>query len=195
MCRLGNCGLEMANNLPKFSVSKVGNIPTLGNGEPKSRSGGEGSRISWDRIGQEQTRTSKMWGSIGVRDRARIHELWELGRVFLATGVLTPWESGILSLTQENVHRDRNNSKKFMNRELWTRGIVSLITSCILSRNARPPPWPLGDLQTDKKLAQMCHGEHHPWFPCPWYTFLYLFNIYIFSNNVFWPRQYSKFCK
>lgn len=43
----------MASNLPKVTVSKLGKIPTLGNREPKD--GSEGSRITLDRIDQEQT--------------------------------------------------------------------------------------------------------------------------------------------
>lgn len=31
-----------------------------------------------------------MWEGIRVRDKARIHELWELGKVFLVIGALTP---------------------------------------------------------------------------------------------------------
>ena len=47
--------MEMASNLSKVAVSKLGNIPTLGNGEPKARGGSGGSRIPMDRIGLRQT--------------------------------------------------------------------------------------------------------------------------------------------
>lgn len=43
-------------NYPKITVSKLGNIPTLGNGEPKSGDESDSSGIPPDRIGREQTR-------------------------------------------------------------------------------------------------------------------------------------------
>lgn len=39
----------MANNLPKVTASKPGNVPALGNWEPKARDESDGSRIPGDR--------------------------------------------------------------------------------------------------------------------------------------------------
>lgn len=85
---------------------------------------------------------------------------------------------------EENIHRDRNDSKKFMDRGLRTGDAVSSTASGILSLNLFPP-WPLGGLlicknqNGTKNWLKLAMGSTTPDLPAP-HTHSFVYSTYIY---------------